>query len=179
MHQQFLDVSPWAVPHPLQTWQPVSALWPDCHSSDKSAPRVARDAVVTPRNTFCLEALLCLLLDVMFLLWVALCSPDLGLIATVVEQVSNAAQGTLWMRGKEKKKKKIYFYQNIKLWAIIYKDLGPRPTWPPKRQRGQILHSENSLSGLSLVLWSQNKERIFQQTFKPLRHFRGVAIIYN
>lgn len=81
--------------------------------------------------------------------------------------------------GKRKKEKKIYFYQNIKLWAIIYKDLGPRPTWPPKRQRGQILHSENSLSGLSLVLWSQNKERIFQQTFKPLRHFRGVAIIYN
>ena len=53
---------------------------------------------------------------------------------------------------EKKKKKNLTLYQNTKLLAIVCKDLGTRPTWPPKSPRGQILHSQNSLSGLSLAL---------------------------
>ena len=118
-------------------------------------------------------------INVMFPLWVVPCSLWLRINHNSYGESPQCYLKRYHKWGKRKKKKNLTFYQNIKLLAIVCKDLGTRPTWPPKNSRGQILHSQNSLSGLSLALWSGNKERIFWLTFKLLRNFWGIAITYH
>lgn len=119
-----------------------------------------------------------LFINVMFPLWVALCSLWFGVNHNCYGEGPQCHSRGITNEGKGKKQL-LAFSQNIQLLAIICNDLGTRPTWPPESQRGQILHSKNSLAGLSLVLLSGNTERIFQGTFKLLCNFWGIAIIYN
>lgn len=149
MHLQFLDMSLWVDPHLSQTGQPGTAsclglslfrqVSTECSWWDSSHFKV----------DLCLKAFLYpplkvhpSLLSMLFPLWVVHCSLWLRVNYNSYGESPQCYFKRYHKWGKRKKKKNLTFYQNIKLLAIVCKDLGTRPTWPPKNSRGQILQSK-------------------------------------